>query len=143
MPVTVRVAVPEHEPRPREVGFEHGEHAEIGCIECHTTPVSLEPEEAVATCAACHDQHHAARRDCAGCHRTGNVMEAHQPPVDAHQACDQCHTSTTAALLEPTRSFCLACHPSETDHYEPRECSTCHLQAEPEEYRPRLTGAGP
>ena len=141
IPVTMRVAVPEQEPRPREVEFEHGEHREIACVQCHTTPVSLEPEEPVATCTACHDDHHVARRDCASCHRTDQVMDAHRPPVDAHQRCDRCHTSSTVGALEPTRSFCLACHPSETDHYEPRECSACHLQVEPEEWRPRLTGA--
>lgn len=143
MPVTVRVEVPEHEPRAREVGFEHEEHAEVACIECHTTPVSLEPEEAVASCAACHDEHHVPRQDCATCHRTEGILEAHQPPVDAHRACDQCHTATTVGALEPSRSFCLACHPTEVDHYEQRECSTCHLQAEPEEYRSRLTRARP
>jgi hypothetical protein len=141
MPVTVRVTVPQHEPRPRDVDFAHAEHADIACAKCHTTPVSLKPETAVATCAACHEDHHVARQDCASCHRTENVMEAHRPPVDAHQACDQCHTSTTVSALEPTRTFCLACHPSETDHYEQRECSTCHLQAEPGEYRARLTEA--
>ena len=141
LPVTMRVAVPEREPRPREVEFEHEEHREIACVQCHTTPVSLEPEEPVATCTACHDDHHVARRDCASCHRTDQVMDAHRPPVDAHRRCDRCHTSSTVGALEPTRSFCLACHPSETDHYEPRECSACHLQVEPEEWRPRLTGA--
>jgi hypothetical protein len=60
--------------------------------------------------------------------------------VDAHQACDKCHTPATVAALEPTRSFCLACHSSETDHYGGKECSDCHLQATPGEYRPTLTG---
>ena len=141
MPVTMRVGVPRQEPRSREVGFEHGEHAEIACVKCHTQPVSLEPDADVATCAACHDDHHVARRDCASCHRTDQVIQAHEPPVDAHQRCDQCHTPATVASLEPDRSFCLACHPQEVDHYEQKECSTCHLQAEPGEYRPRLTGA--
>ncbi len=141
--VTVQVTVPREDPRPREVGFAHEAHDEIACVKCHTQPVSLEPEPAAATCAACHDDHHVARRDCATCHRTDQVMDAHRPPVDAHGGCDQCHTSTTIAVLEPTRSFCLACHPSEVDHHRQRECSTCHLQAEPDGYRPRLTGASP
>jgi hypothetical protein len=143
LPVTMQVTVPREEPRAREVGFEHGEHGEIACVQCHTEPVSLAPEPDVATCTACHDDHHVARRDCAACHRTDQVMEAHQPPVDAHQRCDQCHTSATVSALEPTRSFCLACHPSEVDHYEQKECTTCHLQSEPAEYRPRLSGARP
>ena len=142
-PVSVRVAVPRHLPRPRYVAFEHGPHDKVECTECHSMPVSLAPADSVRTCASCHADHHAEGRDCASCHRTEQVMEAHQPPVDAHQACDQCHTASTVGALEPTRSFCLACHPAEVDHYEQRECSTCHLQAEPEEYRSRLSGARP
>jgi len=43
--------------------------------------------------------------------------------------------------LTPTRSFCLTCHDAEVDHYAPKECTVCHLQATPEGYRTRLTGA--
>jgi hypothetical protein len=115
----------------------------VACTECHATPVTLEPEELVATCKACHDNHHTAGRDCAACHRTEGIIQAHAPPVDAHRACDQCHTGATVAALEPTRSFCLACHSSETDHYQQKECTVCHLQAAPGEYRARLTGGTP
>jgi hypothetical protein len=69
-------------------------------------------------------------------------MSAHAPPIDPHQACDQCHTESSIATLEPTRSFCLACHGSETDHYSEKECTVCHLQASPEGYRARLTSTG-
>ena len=140
-PVTVSVSVPREPPRSREVAFGHPGHADIQCVECHTTPVSLEPELPAATCTACHEQHHTARVDCASCHRTAAILEAHAPPIDAHQACDQCHAERTVAALEPTRSFCLACHGTAADHYEEKECTVCHLQATPEAYRPRLTGA--
>ena len=139
----MRVSVPRQSPRDRQVGFEHASHADIACNDCHVTPVSLEPEEPVATCSACHEDHHVAGRDCASCHRTESIVEAHAPPVDAHRACDDCHTATTVAALEPTRSFCLACHSSETDHFAQKECTVCHLQATPGEYRARLTGDGP
>jgi Nitrate reductase cytochrome c-type subunit len=139
-PVTLTVEVPREAPRAREVGFEHASHAEVSCTRCHVTPVTLEPEQDVATCTACHDDHHAAASDCATCHRTESIVEAHAPPIDAHRACDECHTAATVAALEPTRSFCLACHSSETDHYQEKECSVCHLQATPGEYRARLTG---
>jgi hypothetical protein len=142
LPATMLVTVPRHPARPREVSFEHEEHADLACTKCHTTPVTLAPAAEVASCATCHEDHHAPRRDCATCHRTGQIMAVHQPPVDAHRACDQCHTAAAVAALEPTRSFCLACHPSETDHYEQKECSVCHLQATPDRYRPRLTGTG-
>jgi hypothetical protein len=104
--------------------------------------VSLEPEPPVTKCTACHEDHHAARRDCASCHRTAGIIKAHAPPIDAHQACDRCHTERTVAALEPTRSFCLACHESATDHHTEKECTVCHLQASPEGYRAKLTSAG-
>ena len=141
-PVTIAVSVPRQTPRSREVPFVHDEHSKVACVDCHTTQVSLEPESPVATCAACHEEHHVAQRDCASCHRTSQIVEAHAPPIDAHQACDQCHTERTVAALEPTRSFCLACHGSETNHYAEKECAVCHLQASPEAYRARLTSRG-
>jgi hypothetical protein len=140
--VTVAVSVPHQAPRSRQVPFEHEQHRQLACIKCHTTRVSLVPEPPAATCVACHEDHHAARRECATCHRTAEIFKAHAPPIDAHQACDRCHTERTVERLEPTRSFCLACHGSETDHHAEQECAVCHLQASPEAYRARLTGAG-
>ena len=137
--VTMSVSVPRQSPRPREVPFVHEEHAKLACVDCHTARVTLEPEPSAATCTACHEEHHAAQLDCASCHRTTQIMTAHAPPMDPHQACDRCHTERTVTALEPTRSFCLACHGSETDHYEEKECTVCHLQAAPETYRARLT----
>jgi hypothetical protein len=142
VPAAVTVRVPQQPVRDRSVDFAHAEHGEIACIRCHVIPVTLEPEAAVATCADCHADHHTVGRDCAACHRNEAIIEAHAPPMDAHRACDQCHASATVAMLEPTRSFCLACHADESDHYEQKECSVCHLQATPEQYRPRLTGGG-
>jgi nitrate reductase cytochrome c-type subunit len=140
--VDVRVSVPRQLPRRRSVGFEHASHADVTCIECHVAPVSLEPEAEVVACTACHDDHHATGVDCAACHRTEGIVQAHAPPIDAHRGCDECHTAATVAALEPTRSFCLACHSSETDHYEQKECTVCHLQTTPGDYRARLTGGG-
>jgi hypothetical protein len=143
-PVTVQVQVPHQAPRERTVGFGHAEHADVSCIQCHVAPVTLDPEPSVAACTACHADHHVVERNCATCHRTESIIEAHAPPVDAHRGCDQCHTSSTVASLQPTRSFCLACHSSEADHYDQKQCSACHLQATPEQYRARLTsGSGP
>jgi hypothetical protein len=140
--VTVSVAVPRKPARSREVPFLHESHAKVACIDCHTAKVSLSPEPPVATCAACHDKHHTTGVDCASCHRTADIVKAHAPPLDAHQACDECHTERTIAMLQPTRSFCLACHDTATDHYRDKECTVCHLQATPESYRARLTSTG-
>ncbi len=141
-PVTVSVAVPRAPARAREVPFLHDQHAKVACVDCHTTKVSLEPGAPAATCTGCHAEHHTAGQDCAGCHRTSAIIEAHAPPIDAHQACNACHTERTVAELTPTRSFCLACHGAEADHYADQECTACHLQATPEAYRRRLTSAG-
>jgi hypothetical protein len=140
--VTVQVAVPRHALRAREVDFAHEQHREVACVKCHEAPVSLAPTQEAAGCTGCHGDHHTVDRNCATCHRTAQIVTAHEPPVDAHLACNRCHASATVAALTPTRSFCLACHDSEVDHYPPKECTVCHLQATPEGYRARLTGAG-
>jgi len=141
-PVSVTVAVGHEPPRSHEVAFDHEKHADRACVACHTTKVTLEPAGPAATCTACHDDHHKVRRDCAGCHRTAEIIHAHAPPVDAHQACDRCHAERTVGRLEPTRSFCLACHDRETDHYAPQECTVCHLQSSPDSFRVKLTSVG-
>jgi len=139
--VTVQVAVSRHPRRAREVDFAHQSHRDVACVKCHQTPVSLAPAAEAADCSGCHEDHHTADRDCATCHRTAQIVTAHEPPVDAHLACNRCHASATVAALTPSRSFCLACHDPEVNHYEPKECTLCHLQATPEGYRPRLTDA--
>ena len=139
--VTVQVGVSRHPRRAREVDFAHQSHRDVACVKCHQTVVSLAPTPEAADCSGCHENHHTADRDCATCHRTAGIVTAHEPPVDAHLKCDQCHASATVSVLTPTRSFCLTCHDAEVDHYAPKECTVCHLQATPEGYRTRLTGA--
>jgi hypothetical protein len=140
--VAVEAATPPAAPRERTVPFSHPEHADVRCADCHTTRVTLAPPDSVATCTSCHLQHHEPARTCALCHRTDATLPAHATLDDAHGACTSCHASATVARLEPARAFCLSCHPASTDHYAPRECSTCHFQAEPAALRPRLTTAG-
>jgi hypothetical protein len=141
--VTVQVTVNQHTPRAREVSFAHSIHHEVACTKCHQTPVSLAPAPEAANCSGCHEDHHTANRACATCHRTAEIVKAHQSPVDVHLACSRCHASATVSALTPTRSFCLACHDPQVDHYAPKECTVCHLQSTPEAYRSRLTAAGP
>jgi hypothetical protein len=140
--VKVQVAVFRHARRAREVDFAHQSHRDVACVKCHQSPVSLAPTPEAASCTGCHEDHHTADRDCATCHRTAEIVTAHEPPVDAHRACNQCHASATVAALTPSRSFCLACHDPKVNHYEPKECTVCHLQATPKGYRARLMGAG-
>jgi hypothetical protein len=141
-PVTVQVAVFRHGPRTRQVNFAHQSHRDVACVKCHQTPVTMAPSPEAANCTGCHENHHVADRDCGTCHRTAEIVTAHQRPVDPHIACSRCHDPATIAALTPSRSFCLACHdPQKVDHYAPKQCTVCHLQASPEDYRPRLARA--
>lgn len=142
LPTQVAVEVPEQQRRRRTVQFPHASHDTLACTGCHVSPVTLAPPDSVLTCAGCHDQHHAEGRDCAACHRTSAIREAHKRPVEAHGACDACHTEATIARLVPTRSFCLACHQPEQDHYQAKECSACHFQRSPEQLEPQLRQQG-
>jgi hypothetical protein len=142
LPTQVAVAVPQHDRRRRTVQFPHVKHDTLACKGCHVSPVTLAPPDSVLTCAGCHDQHHAQSRDCAACHRTPAITAAHLRPVEAHVACDACHTEATVARLVPTRSFCLACHQPQQDHYPPKECSACHFQRTPDELEPQLRRTG-
>lgn len=140
--VTVPVAVVSHPARARTVPFAHMTHATLRCAECHTTPVTLEPAPAVTQCAACHAEHHTARRDCAACHGGVDSRAAHAPPAETHRGCDACHRSETVARLVPDRGLCVTCHLQQREHYRDRECTTCHLQSSPDEYRAHLRKAG-
>src|SRR5690606_3993614 len=133
---------PPGDPRPRDVPFAHAEHDEFRCTECHVAPVTLAPSAEVQACASCHERHHEPGQDCAACHRTGATLAAHEPLADAHRDCTACHVEAVVERLEPTRSFCLACHAQSVDHYAPRECTVCHFQATPEAMQGRLTGSG-
>jgi hypothetical protein len=99
----------------------------------------MAPADSVTSCAACHADHHAVNRTCATCHRSAETRTAHARPVQAHAACAACHSEATIAALVPTRSFCLACHEPQQDHYRERECSACHFLRTPAALEPELT----
>jgi hypothetical protein len=122
----------------RQVSFPHRTHTTRPCVGCHTTPLTLLPADSVTTCRGCHDDHHTVGRSCATCHRTVAILAPHRPPARPHIACDACHATSAIAALTPTRSLCLACHDAKVDHNPQRECTSCHFQADPEQYRVRL-----
>jgi hypothetical protein len=136
--VTVTVFVEGAAPRERPADFLHEQHAGGRCVECHAAAVSLAVREPVATCSDCHDSHHDADRGCAACHAGVPADTIHGPPGSAHAGCDACHAATTVARLVPDRALCVTCH-LESDHYPEKECTVCHLQASPEEYRGHLS----
>lgn len=140
--VTARFTVDRRTPTTRTIEFQHAVHSAVRCIECHTERFSLEPASEAKSCTACHDRHHAPVRSCAGCHAAGPVRVAHSPPAEAHTGCDACHRADTIERLLPDRSFCGSCHAEQVqDHHPERECTVCHLQATPDEFRPRLLRA--
>ncbi len=142
--VEVRVAVAGAEARLHGARFEHERHRALKCVACHTTPATLDPEPAVASCAACHDDHHARGRPCAACHTadlTPAVQAAHAPPIEAHIACDACHLPAIVARLVPDRALCLTCHTAQQDHHAERECTQCHFGATPEAFQDHLRKA--
>lgn len=136
---TVTVEVRGRPPRPRTVSFRHERHVSPACSACHTQPVWLAPVDSVATCAACHDDHHQAARACEGCHTERASLAPHAPPAEAHERCDACHQTRTIAGLVPDRALCLTCHPARRTHGAPKECTTCHFLQDPASYRSRLT----
>jgi hypothetical protein len=140
--VPVSIAAAGKPPLERSVAFPHERHKDLRCTACHGQAVTLAPVDSAASCAGCHEQHHEAKRDCATCHRTAEITRVHARPARVHVACDACHPTAAIAPLTPTRSFCLACHDSAVDHHPEKECSSCHLQADPEHYRPRLLKRG-
>ena len=136
---TLTISVAGAQPRPRTVEFLHGEHTEFRCVECHTAPVTLEVAPARAQCVECHTDHHETDRTCSSCHAMADPGAGHPTLESAHQRCAACHTATTIAQLTPTREFCGTCHTAQVvDHYDQRQCTTCHFLAEPAEYRGHL-----
>jgi hypothetical protein len=137
--LTVHVQARDAPTRSRTVGFVHASHSRLVCQQCHAAPVTLEAAASVTACRDCHGDHHVAAVDCASCHRVETTWKGHVR--ESHVRCTACHAETTIARLEPTRSFCLACHDPKVDHYTGRECTECHMLASPEAYRPLLSSA--
>ncbi len=141
---TLTVTVRGHQPHPRAVNFYHARHVTPTCLDCHTTPVTLLPPPEKTQCRDCHTDHHAAGRNCSGCHALADPRAEHKPVEAAHQRCDACHTATTIARLVPTRSFCSTCHAAKAkEHYDQQECTTCHFLAEPAVQRAKLVTPPP
>jgi hypothetical protein len=142
-PAAMTISIPGRAPIQRPVGFLHSNHTTFTCTSCHTTPVTLAPAPAKAQCAECHDEHHTEVRRCTACHTLAAPATSHPSLEVAHQRCDACHAAANVARLTPTRNFCATCHTTyAANHYEPRECSTCHFLATPAAYRSKLRSNG-
>lgn len=144
--VTIAVAVKDHAPRKRAARFDHSDHSELECNDCHGSDITRHVRTEAASCVACHDDHHAANRTCSECHPSAQAASAHEKSGrDPHVACDSCHDPKTIATLMPDRSFCLTCHTNQATHYASgdRSCTSCHFLSRPEEFRAKLTSTMP
>lgn len=134
-PITLRLEIGAAEaPVSREVIFEHSDHGEVGCTECHTA--RTDPSR-VASCSSCHSEHHGDVAECTTCHG-GETLAAHT--VEHHFACADCHDRETLEQLTIGRAFCLSCHTDQATHRVGRECTPCHMQVSPAEVKSRILG---
>jgi len=139
-PKTMTVTVPNRNPVPRQVDFLHSKHTGKTCVECHSTPVTMALAPARAQCNDCHDDHHSKPEiNCSSCHKIADPKAEHYPPSTTHQQCDACHTRPSIERLTPTRNLCVTCHaPKTRDHYNDKQCTTCHFFADPAAYKAKL-----
>ena len=110
----------------RLLPFDHANHLEVGCAQCHTQGTNLRAA-AGADCSGCHLDHHDPDADCATCHETP-ARGAHD--LNAHMGCAGvgCHDPVPPGIKDAprTRNLCLACHTDMRDHKPDRTCTTCH-----------------
>lgn len=108
--------------RTRTLPFGHARHAQVACVECHGTPITLAPNRA---CASCHVEHHRAEANCSACHST---ISRSVHPRHSHLSCSgtNCHASAVAPRPALSRNLCLTCHPEQRTHETPRPCAACH-----------------
>ncbi len=122
-----------------ETGFALlGRHAEIGCMDCHTSTSfddALQPE-----CSACHrddDVHEGINGDaCGDCHTPvawtdtsfdhGRQTDFPLRGAHAEAACQACHEQPARDVAPP--SDCYGCHADDDAHegQEGRNCGRCH-----------------
>ena len=108
----------------RNLSFDHGEHAEIACTQCHTEAITM--AVAAEPCAACHTEHHDVTRNCASCHEQA---EPDVHPLSVHVTCSGagCHEAVFLTGEPRARQVCLSCHREQTDHRPGEVCTDCHL----------------
>ncbi|NNE43532.1 MAG: cytochrome c3 family protein, partial [Gemmatimonadetes bacterium] len=71
---------------PRMAQWSHADHASVACADCHAGERFPLVTAEVASCTACHDSHHEAAVNCAGCHSVSSLSGSHTAAT--HRACD-------------------------------------------------------
>jgi len=122
-----------------------GQHVDLDCRSCHTSPVF---NEVKTECISCHADIHqqTVGSDCARCHTpqswiVENITGLHEqisfPLMGVHAIinCNQCHQSETNVRFSPTGTECINCHLDEynaakmPDHIKlgfGNDCAACH-----------------
>ncbi len=120
----------------RALPFDHDDHTERTCDECHTEGLAL--DAAAVDCTSCHQEHHALENDCASCHVEAPASE--HPREEVHRTCSGsgCHTDAPFAEVPRTRTGCLVCHQELVEHRVGQSCAECHALGE----TPARSGAG-
>jgi hypothetical protein len=131
-------------PQQQQAGFNHRDHRDVECIDCHTSrethgQVTIESS---ATCQQCHHARPVIDRGCARCHGRAELSAPIATSIrmapggrgvdrqvrfdhDEHPGvgCAQCHTQGISMRVERT---CASCHQSH--HTATATCVTCHNQ---------------
>jgi len=122
-----------------------GQHVDLDCRSCHTSPVF---NEVKSECISCHADIHqqTVGSDCARCHTpqswiVENITGLHEqisfPLMGVHATvnCNECHQSETNVRFSPTGTECVNCHLDEynaakmPDHIKlgfGNDCAACH-----------------
>lgn len=109
----------------RNVGFDHADHAERECVECHVQGPSLAIPQ--LDCRTCHEEHHQPTNDgCMNCHRQA-PEGAHTLEVHASCSGSGCHTQPPVEEAPRTRVGCLWCHEDQVEHETEGNCVDCHI----------------
>lgn len=116
----------------RELPFRHGQHEDLGCVQCHGDGPSLAVPD--LDCQSCHEEHHAISvSGCLDCHREP-ASEVHELVVHATCSGSGCHEDVpvgSAPRAPRNRTGCLWCHQEQADHEPDVECVSCHLMPAP------------
>ncbi len=116
--------------RLRALPFDHDEHADLRCVDCHGGGIR---QTVQAACSACHEDHHrqSATSACADCHEEHRA-DAHTAAVHTDGCTGSgCHTERRFDRMARTRQFCTSCHQDMIRHEPAEPCTNCHLVPEP------------
>jgi hypothetical protein len=116
-------------PTQRDLPFDHADHGQVACGDCHTG--GLELSAAAVSCTSCHEEHHRVEQvRCASCH-VARTEDPHTTQVHVGCTGSGCHTDVPFQGVPRARAFCVTCHQDMEEHRAPQACEACHSLPEP------------